>query len=154
MRLTMSAARVWSLTILIADPREIRLRLPQSLALFLRPLAFGDVDRRANVFEEIAGRIANGMACRANVLNRSPWKNNSEIHVEVRALIGVFNKNVSAHPISIFWMNALVKRVVGRYTSFRIEAKQAIIFLRPVDTTSVGNVPRPAPGPRQPLRFR
>ncbi len=111
------------------DVREILLRLTQSLALFLRPLALGDVDRCTDVFKDIAGHVVNGMTCRANVLNCSPWKNDSEIHVKVGAFLRLFKKNFSAYPVSILWMNALVERFVGRYTPFRIEAKQAVIFL-------------------------
>jgi hypothetical protein len=92
--------------------RKISLYLAQSLALFIRPLAFGHVYRCADVFQEIAGYVANGVTCRANVLNRSAWKNDSEIHVKVGAFVRPFKKHFSTYPVSILWMNALVKRFV------------------------------------------
>src|SRR5205807_8808696 len=95
-----------------ADAREIRLRLTQSLQGLFRPLAFGHVDRCAHVFKEIAGQVANGMPCRPNILNFSPRKDYSEDHVKVRTFLWPFKKDFSAHPISILWMNALIKRLV------------------------------------------
>src|ERR1700736_2198711 len=109
--------------------RKIRLYLAQSLALFIRPLALSDVYRCTDVFQEIARYVANGMTCRANVPNRSVWKNDSKIHVKVGAFVRPFKKHFSASPVSILWMNALVKRFVCRYPRFRIEAKQAVILL-------------------------
>src|SRR3977135_3785501 len=78
----------------------------------LCPLAVGHVYRCTDVFKEIAGYVANGVTCRANVLNRSAWKNDSEIHVKVGAFVRPFKKDFSAYPVSILWMNALVKRFV------------------------------------------
>jgi hypothetical protein len=103
--------------------RKISLCLAQSLALFIRPFAFGYVYRCTDVFQEIAGYVANGVTCRANVLNHSAWKNDSEIHVKVGAFVRPFDKNFSANPVSILCVNALVERFVRRYTRFRIEAK-------------------------------
>jgi len=88
--------------------RKISLYLAQSLALFIRPLAFGHVYRCADVFQEIAGYVANGVTCRANVLNRPAWKNDSEIHVKVEPSSG-FQETLLYVPVSILWMNALVK---------------------------------------------
>jgi hypothetical protein len=42
--------------------RKISLYLAQSLALFIRLLAFGDVHYRTDKFNEIAGWTENGMA--------------------------------------------------------------------------------------------
>src|SRR5580704_1512546 len=92
--------------------REVCLRLTQSLALFIRPLAFGHVYRCTDVFQEIAGYVTNGMPCRANVFNCSVRKNDSEFDVKVGAFVRPFKKNFPAHPISILWMNAPVKRFV------------------------------------------
>src|ERR1700676_111276 len=79
---------------------------------YLRPLAFGHVYRCTDVFQEIAGYVANGVTRRADVLNRSPWKNDSEIHVEVGVFVQPFKNRSSAYPVSILWMNTLVKRFV------------------------------------------
>src|SRR6266481_2771300 len=84
----------------------------RNLALFIRPLAFGHVYRCTDVFQEIVGYVANGVTHRADVLNRSPWKNDSEIHVEVGAFVQPFKNRFSAYPVSILWMNALVKHFV------------------------------------------
>jgi hypothetical protein len=92
--------------------RKISLYLAQSLALFIRPLSFGHVYRRTDVFLEIVGYIANGVTCRANVLNRSVWKDDSELDVKVGAFVRPFKKDFSPHPVSILWMNAPVKRFV------------------------------------------
>src|SRR3989442_1613502 len=92
--------------------REVFLRLTQSLALFLRPFAFGHVYRCTDIFQDIARCVTNGVPGRANVFHRSVWKNESEFHVKVGAFLRPFNKNFSAYPISILWMNALVKRFV------------------------------------------
>src|SRR5260370_32275847 len=103
--------------------------MAQSLALFIRPRAFGHVDGCTDVFQESAGDVANGVTRRADVLNRSPWKNDSEIDIEVGAFVQVFKNRCSAYAVSILRMNAVVKHFVRRYTPFRIEAKQAVIFL-------------------------
>src|ERR1700686_3604306 len=42
--------------------RELRLYLPQPLALFLRSFALGHIDHGTHVFNEIAGWTENGMA--------------------------------------------------------------------------------------------
>jgi len=41
--------------------RELCVRLTQSFAFFLRPLALGDVDSGAHQFDELAGRTENRM---------------------------------------------------------------------------------------------
>src|ERR1700681_3394386 len=109
--------------------RKISLYLAQSLALFIRPLAFGHVYRCTDVLQDVAGYVANGVTCRANVPNRSAWKNDSEIYVKVGAFVRPVKEHFSAYLVAILWMNALVKRFVGRYRPFRIEAKQAVILL-------------------------
>jgi hypothetical protein len=103
--------------------------LEQSLAFFIGSFAFGYVYGCADVFQEIAGYISDGVTCRANVLDRSAWKNDSEIHVKVGAFVRPFEKNFSTNPVPILWVNALVERFVRGYTRFRIEAKQAVILL-------------------------
>jgi hypothetical protein len=92
--------------------RKISLYLAQPFALFIRPLAFGHVYRCTDVFQNIAGYGANGVARRANVPNRSAWKTDSELHVKVGAFVWPFKKHFSAYPVSILWMNAPVKRFV------------------------------------------
>ena len=56
-------------------------------------------------------------------LNRSAWKNDSENPRQSGSLRPAFQERFSAHPVSILWMNALVKRFVWRNPPFRIEAK-------------------------------
>jgi hypothetical protein len=92
--------------------RKISLYLAQSFALLIRPLAFGHVYGCTDVFQEIAGYVANRVTCRANVLNRSVWKNASELYVKVGAFVRPFPKDFSPDPVSILWMNAPVKRFV------------------------------------------
>jgi hypothetical protein len=50
-----------------ADVCEIHLRLTQSLALFLRPVASGGVDHCTHKFNEIGGWAENGMAYHVDV---------------------------------------------------------------------------------------
>jgi len=83
-----------------ADVCEVRLRLTQSLPLFVRALAFGDVHRRTT-YSTRAPDMCERMPCRANILKFSRWKDYSEDHVKVGAFLWLFKKSFSAHPISI-----------------------------------------------------
>ena len=79
--------------------------------------------------QDVAGFVTHGVPCRANVFHCAVWKNESEFHVEVGALVRRFNKHFSAYPVAILRMNALVKGFVRRYPPLRIEGQQAVIFL-------------------------
>src|SRR6202795_3257794 len=83
----------------------------QQTGRLLSPLALGDVHRCTDVFQEIPGYVANGVPCRANVLNRSVWKNDSELRVELGVFVQPVKNRFSAYPVSILWMNALVKPI-------------------------------------------
>ncbi len=45
------------------------------LAFLLRPLAFGDIDHGAHAFDEIAGRVENGVAYFVDIPDRAVRKN-------------------------------------------------------------------------------
>ena len=66
------------------DVREVRLRLAQSLALFLRPLAFGDVHHGTHEFNEFAGWAENRMAHYVDISDLAAGMNDSVIQLELR----------------------------------------------------------------------
>jgi hypothetical protein len=63
--------------------RKISLYLAQSLALFLGPLALGDVHYRTDEFNEIAGWTENGMAYGVDVPDPATGMNDSVIELEL-----------------------------------------------------------------------
>src|SRR5207247_8797734 len=93
----------------IAEVTEPRLRglglgarraLPcqQSLALFLRPPAFGHVHDRADELDEIAGGAEHRMADGVDTLHRSVRKNDAVVHLEVHPLTGRRRYDVANDP--------------------------------------------------------
>jgi hypothetical protein len=86
--------------------REVSLYLAQSLALFIRPPAFGHVHQDTHEFDGGAGRVQNRMGYSMHVSRRTVWKKDSEMRLEIlsRAVcsLGAFND-----PRSIFWMHTL-----------------------------------------------
>jgi hypothetical protein len=84
--------------------RKISLYLAQSLALFIRPLAFGHVYQDTHEFADIAGRVENRMTYSMHVSRRTVWKKESELRLEILSR-GVCSLGAFNHPRSIFWMH-------------------------------------------------
>ena len=123
------------------------------LAFLLRPLAFGDIDHGAHAFDEIAGRVENGVAYFVDIPDRAVRKNDSVVQFVVRPFTEWALKQFPG-PGSILRMNALEKCFDGRDTRCRIEAQQAIGFVGPVCDLSRGAVVCPTARAAKPLRFR
>jgi len=85
------------------------------------------IHSNTKVFDDIAGSVENRMTFERMYLI-AHLENDSEIHVEVGTFVRPFDKNFSAHPVSIFWMHALVKCFVDGIP-LRIEAEHTVMFL-------------------------
>src|SRR5437867_6551768 len=135
------------------DVRKISLYLPQSLALFIRPPAFGHVDQETHEFAEIAGRFENRMTHCLHVSRCTARKDHSVMHVDIRARVGCALESFHDQG-SIVWMNTLMKFFEGRFPPIRIEAIQAGVFLGRVEDLSLQDIARPAARMGELLRFR
>src|SRR6266566_5397595 len=133
--------------------REVCLRLTQSLSLFLRPLALGDVDHGTHKFNEIAGWAQNRMADVVDVFDSAAPKEDSDFHFVIR-LFTYCSIDCPLPPGLILRMNALQPFFPSRHALFWIEAIYAIPFLGQMQGVSSRHPPGPTPGMREPLCFR
>jgi hypothetical protein len=135
-----------------ADVGEMRLRLAQSLALFIRASTFGHVHRDPVVFAGAARRVGSRMTDDVHVSHRTIGDNQSELQVHVRS--GARRGFKGLHQaVLIVRMNTLKKLSEWRQGLLGIEAKQTGMFVGGVDRLSGHEISRPAAGPGEPLRF-
>src|ERR1700691_6442714 len=90
---------------------ELHFLFPDFVFRLLPP---GGIYSCPDKFYEVARLVQDRMPDRMEVLDSSIGKYNSVLHVKVGAFGRPFRKSFSAHPISIFGMNALEKRFVRR----------------------------------------
>ena len=121
-------------------------------ARLFSPPALGHVDRGADEFDKIAGRVENRVAQCVDVFYCAVWVNGSVIQLEIRPF-----RNSALDPIpspfAVLRMHAPGPVFPNRDTRSRIETKQAVVFLRGMDELSGRDVERPAACVAQPLRF-
>src|SRR5713101_7992088 len=104
------------------------MRLTQSLALFLRPLAFGDVDHATHELHQIPGCVQDRMADGVDVFDSAARKKDSDFHSVIR-LFTYCSIDCRLPLGSILRMNALQPFFPSRRAFFWIEAIYAIPFL-------------------------
>src|SRR6266851_5699577 len=132
--------------------RELRLGLTQSLALILRPLAFGYVDHSTDEFNEIPGWTENGTAHRVDVPDLAAGMNDSVIELEprfvTRCSLGRFPKFGL-----IIRMDALKESFESRLSTVRVKTQYAVAFLGPESDLSRSRGPCPTACVAEPLCF-
>src|SRR6266436_6428029 len=95
---------------------------PISLALFIRPLAFGHVQGGANILDEGAGMVEHGVGHAVAMLDRAVWKKDSKIEF----VIGLLSYRLAGYFLQrsqVVRVNLLLKHLPGRFLFIGIEAE-------------------------------
>src|SRR5258705_12256263 len=108
---------------------------------FLGAVSIGDVDYCSDVFDKVPGLVESGVGPGVDISHHSVWTEDSKFELVITFLSNCFIKRMLKYG-PVVAVDPLKKQRISRLHLFRIEAKDAKMFLGP-EQISGGDIPGP-----------